>query len=87
MIYLANSMRRQHCARLGIIILFKLNEDKGKTNLLSLCTIGQKRGIALSTFAMCHILRAFCVSDSRPASVCYKFHQIPVSGVKRPSWA
>lgn len=43
MIYLANSMRRQHCARLGIIILFKLNEDKGKTNLLSLCTIGQKK--------------------------------------------
>lgn len=56
MIYLSDSMRRQHCARLGVIILFKLNEDKGKTNLLPSRTIGRKRGIALSTFAICHFL-------------------------------
>lgn len=47
MIYLSDSVWRQHCARLGAIILFKLNEDKGKVNLLLLCTIGQKRRIAL----------------------------------------
>lgn len=45
MIYLSDSVRRQHSPRLGAIILFKLNEDKGKTNLLPSCTTGWKRQI------------------------------------------
>lgn len=48
MIYLSDSMRRQDHTRLGAIILFKLNEDKGKTKLLPLFTVGQKREIASS---------------------------------------
>lgn len=87
MIYLSDSMRRQHCARPGAIILFKLNKDKGKTNLLPLFTFGQKSRIALSTFTICHFQYAFCSSAPLPASLCYKFLQIPVSGVRQLSWA
>lgn len=61
MIYLSDSIRRQHCVRLGAIILFKLNVDKRKTNLLPLCTIDIIGGIALFTFAICHFFRELYV--------------------------
>lgn len=52
MIYLSDSVRRQPCVRLGPIILFELNEDKGMTNLLPSCTIHRTIENAPSTFAV-----------------------------------
>lgn len=56
MIYLSDSMRRQHCVRLGAIILFELNVDKRQTKLLLSCTIDIIGEIALFTCAICHFL-------------------------------
>lgn len=41
MIYLSDSLRRQHCARLGAVILVKLNEDKEQASPLPSYIVGQ----------------------------------------------
>lgn len=73
MIYLSDSMRRQHCVRLGAIILFELNVDKRQTKLLLSCTIDIIGEIALFTCAICHFLWALCAFVSLPAGIFYKF--------------
>lgn len=77
MINLSDGVRRQHCARLGAITLLKLNQDKGKTNLLPSRTVGQNRGIALSTLPICHFVWPLCASASE------HLLQIPLDSSKR----
>jgi len=68
------------CARSGLIILFELNEDKGKTNLLLSCTVGPEK-----MNWVVHILLSAIISVRFP-SVCVSakqaFAKIPLDSSK-----
>lgn len=69
MIYLSDSVRRQLCARLGPIILFKLEEDKGKVNLLRRWS--KKKNSIVNTF--CHSESFMCRCQFSPSAISMRF--------------